>query len=58
MTLMVANHFDDEIEALEANTMQLDALTPRPADSSLKVLKEVAHDAVDTCRRSPRNLDA
>ena len=39
MTIVVASHFDDEIEALEAKVMQLDALTQRPAESPLKVVK-------------------
>jgi ABC-2 type transport system ATP-binding protein len=39
MTIVVASHFDDEIEALEAKVLQLDELTPRPAENPLKVLK-------------------
>ena len=39
MTIVVASHFDDEIDALEAKVLQLDELTPRPAENPLKVLK-------------------
>ena len=39
MTIVVASHFDDEIEALDAKVLQLDELTPQPAENPLKVLK-------------------